>query len=103
MSDYRINIDQVTNNETLFHAGWLFADLKGQEVILETQNSNMSPLRLRATFAILAEGILNSGTTMSPDQKTEIVYADYDIPDLRTLARELTILTKVKFSIKILT
>ena len=97
MEKHRINIDKVTKIEDLYYAGWTFQEIKKDEIILETSDINFSPLRLKATFIILCEGILNSNRNGPDDPMHEIDYKQFDIRDLETLAKELTKITGIRF------
>jgi hypothetical protein len=98
MEKYKINIDTVTKVEDLFYSGWLFQDIKQNEIILETSNLDFNPIRLKATFITLCEGVLNSNRRGPDDPKHAIDYEQFDIHDLETLAKELTNTTGIRFS-----
>lgn len=98
MEKYRINIDKVINIEELYNAGWLFQGIKQNEIILETSNLEFNSVRLKATFIILCEGILNSNRKGPDDLKHEIDYDQFEFDDLKSLAEELTKVTGIHFS-----
>lgn len=98
MEKYRLNIDKVIKIEDLYNAGWLFKDIRQNEIVLETSDVNFSPVRLKATFITLCEGILNSNPKMSYNENHKIDYDKFEILDLETLARQLTELTGIHFS-----
>ena len=98
MEEYKINIDKVTEIKDLFYAGWLFKDIKQNEIMLETSNLNFQPIMLKVIFMIVCEGVLNSSRNRPEDPKYEIDYEQYSISDLETLARELTNITGIRFS-----
>lgn len=101
MEKHNLNLNEVTNIKTLWHAAWLFADKKNTEIILQVDKKN--PLTnnlvvLKAQFMILSEGILNSSTD-DTKKKHNIDYTVFHIKDCHSLASELTKLTGFKFSI----
>jgi uncharacterized protein (DUF2225 family) len=101
MEKHYLNLSEVTNIKTLWHAAWLFSDKKNTEIALQVDYEN--PLTnnrsvLKAQFVILCEGILNSKT----DESKERHQIDYDsiiINDIHSLANELSKRTGFKFSI----
>lgn len=101
MEKQYLNLNEVTNIKTLWHAAWLFSDKKNTEIILQVDEKN--PLTnnlavLKAQFMILSEGILNSSTDDNK-RKPDIDYTGIHISDCYSLAKELTKLTGFKFSI----
>ena len=98
MEKHRINIDRLTKVEDLYNAGWSFQEVKGNEIVLETNELDFNPVRLKATFMILCEGILNSSRRSPEDPKHEIDYDQFNIHDLETLAKELSNVTGIRFS-----
>lgn len=101
MEQFRLNIDKVTNIETLFNAGWLFADKRSDEIILESETSDIHPAILKALLIILCEGILNSNAK-SKEERKEVNFDEIKIPDFKTLAKELTRVTGIRFSTAII-
>ena len=59
--------------------GWLYGDIQANEIILETSELNFTPIRLKVTFMLLCNGILNSRTKPSPKQTYKIDYEKFDI------------------------
>jgi hypothetical protein len=103
MEKQYINLNDVTNFKTLWHAAWLASDNKTTEVVLVVDRQKTmtdNPVVLKAQFVILSEGILNSSTDEAKKRR-EIDYSEYDIKDCYHLASELTKLTGYKISIKL--
>jgi len=101
MEKQYININDVTNIETLWHSVWLSADNKSTEIILQVDEKNPlthNPFVLKAQLMILSEGILNSNTEATKKRR-EVDYSSIIISDCYSLANELTKITGFKFSI----
>lgn len=99
MEKHHLNLSEVTNIKTLWHAAWLFSDKKNTEIILHVDNQNPltnNPGVLKAQFMILCEGILNSNTN-DTKERHEIDYDAVTINDIGTLATELSTRTGFKF------
>ncbi|HMX00860.1 MAG TPA: hypothetical protein PKL56_15940 [Cyclobacteriaceae bacterium] len=99
MEKHHLNLSEITNIKTLWHAAWLFSDKRNTEIILRidyqnplTRNSGI----LKAQFMILCEGILNSSIDASKERH-EIDYSTVEIKDVETLASELSRWTGFKF------
>ncbi len=99
MEKHHLNLSEVTNIETLWHAAWLFSDKKNTEIVLHADYSNPltnNPGVLKAQFMILCEGIVNSNTD-GTKERLEIDYDVVTINDMATLATELSRRTGFKF------
>ncbi len=98
MESGRINISEVTDIKTLFHAGWCFEGTNTKHIILESTRAENNPLKLKAILAILTEGIMNSNTR-KPFQ-SDFVYHDKEIHSLEELAYVLKEFTEINFTIE---
>jgi hypothetical protein len=98
MEKHSLNIDKVSKIEDLFNAGWLFQDMKRSEIILETSDINLNPVKLKAIFIILCEGVFNSNRRGFEDTKVVIDYEQLNFSTLESVANELTFKTGIYFS-----
>jgi hypothetical protein len=100
MQKHYIDISKVTNFKDLWHAGWLFADKKNDEIVILVDEADFNannPVVLRVLYALFGEGILNSDTSGTKPRRDFDLNA-VDILDYNGLATELTKLTGIKFS-----
>ena len=99
MEKHHLNLSEVTNIKTLWHAAWLFSDKRNTEIILHIDSENpltTNPGVLKAQFMILCEGILNSSTD-GAKERHEIDYDSVTIKDVASLAIELSEKTGFRF------
>lgn len=98
MEKHTLNIDNILTVEDLYDIGWLHKDLKRDEIVLQTSELDFNAIRLKATFYILCEAILNSHRRKHDDPKVEINYDQYEFLSLEELAEALTNETGIRFT-----
>jgi len=100
MQKHYIDISKVTNFKDLWHAGWLFADKKNDEIVILVDEVDFlanNLLVLKVLYALFGEGILNSDTS-GTKPRHNFDYSEVEILDYNGLTTELTKLTGIKFS-----
>lgn len=100
MEKHYIDISKVNNYKDLYHAGWLFKDMKKDEIIILVSPSDYhanNPLTLHLLYILFVKGILYSDTANEGDI-VDFTNKDLLIHDYNDLASELTKATGIKFS-----
>lgn len=95
-----LNIDKIPDIKTLWHAAWLFTDVKDTEIVLQVTKENYesnNPVVLQVLYLAIAEGLLNSKTSTATRKDFESKF----INDYNNLVTELQALTGRKFSIEV--
>jgi hypothetical protein len=104
MEKYHLNIEKVIEKakdiKGLVDVAWLFKLRKNDEIVLEVDSQNGNVLLLRVLLIILTVEILRNNPSLRTEENESINYPEIKVENYETLAKALTKILGVKFSLE---